>query len=100
MIFPFAPHLGAEVYEALEGTRVWEEEWPVADPALLESDTFTLVVQVNGKRRDQLEVAAGTPEAEVVALARASENVGRYVDGHEVVKEIYVPGKLVNLVIR
>ena len=100
LIFPFAPHLGAEVYEALAGRRVWEEPWPEADRALLESDTFTLVVQVNGKRRDELEVAVGTPEAEVVELARASDNVGRYIDGHDVVKEIYVPGKLVNLVIR
>ena len=72
LIFPFAPHLGAEIYEALEGRKVWEDPWPEADLALLDSDTFTLVVQVNGKRRDQLEVAAGTPEAEVVALARAA----------------------------
>ena len=99
LIFPFAPHLGAEIYEALEGRKVWEDAWPEADLALLDSDTFTLVVQVNGKRRDQLEVASGTPEAEVIALARAAENVGRFVDGHEVVKEIYVPGKLVNLVV-
>ncbi len=53
LIFPFAPHLGSEVYEAIEGERVWERPWPEADATLLESDTFALVVQVNGKRRDQ-----------------------------------------------
>ncbi len=51
LLFPFAPHLGAEVYEAVEGRRVWEDPWPEADPAMLESDTFTLVVQVNGRLR-------------------------------------------------
>jgi len=100
LIFPFAPHLGSEIYEWLTGERVWEQPWPEADPALLERDTFTLVVQVNGKRRDQIEAAAGSSEAELLELARASENVRRHLDGKEVVKEVVVPGKLVNLVVR
>jgi leucyl-tRNA synthetase len=100
LIFPFAPHLGAEVYEALEGTRVWEQPWPEPDPALLRRDTFTLVVQVNGKRRDQIEAAADAPEEELLRLARESENVRRHLDGKQVVKEVVVPGKLVNLVVR
>ena len=61
LIFLFAPHLGAEAYESLTGERVWEQPWPAADPALLERDTFTLVVQVNGKRRDQIEAASRAP---------------------------------------
>jgi leucyl-tRNA synthetase len=100
LIFPFAPHLGAEAYEALTGARVWEVAWPEPDPALLRRDTYTLVVQVNGKRRDQIEVAEGTPEAELAELARNSENVRRHLDGKEPAKEIVVPGKLVNLVVR
>jgi leucyl-tRNA synthetase len=100
LIFPFAPHLGAEVWERLNGGRVWEEPWPKADPALLASDTVTLVVQVNGKLRDRIEVAADAGEDELLAMARASENVSRHLDGKEVVKEIVVPGKLVNLVVR
>jgi leucyl-tRNA synthetase len=100
LIFPFAPHLGAEVWERLEGDRVWERPWPEADPALLRSDTVTLVVQVNGKLRDRIEAAADAPEAELLELARVSEKVGRHLDGKEVVKEIVVPGKLVNLVVR
>ncbi|HXS47718.1 MAG TPA: leucine--tRNA ligase [Solirubrobacterales bacterium] len=100
LIFPFAPHLGAEVWERLNGARVWEESWPQANPALLVSDTVTLVVQVNGKLRDRIEAAADAPESELLALARASEKVRRHLDGKEVVKEIVVPGKLVNLVVR
>ena len=69
LIFPFAPHLGAEVWERLHGGRVWEEPWPKADPALLASDTVTLVVQVNGKLRDRIEVGVDTPEDELLALS-------------------------------
>ncbi len=60
---------------------------------------MTIVVQVNGKRRDQIVAAADAPEEELLALARASENVARHLDGKQVVKEIVVPGKLVNLVV-
>jgi leucyl-tRNA synthetase len=100
LIFPFAPHLAAEVWERLHGGRVWEEPWPKADPALLASDTVTLIVQVNGKLRDRIEVGVDTPEDELLARARASENVSRHLDGKEIVKEVVVPGKLVNLVVR
>ena len=100
LIFPFAPHLGAEIWERLNGDRVWEQPWPEADPELLKSDTVTLVVQVNGKLRDRIEAGADAPREELLALARSSEKVGRFLDGKEVVKEIVVPGKLVNLVVR
>jgi leucyl-tRNA synthetase len=100
LIFPFAPHVGCEVYDALTGKRVWEQPWPGPDQSLLERDELTFVVQVNGKRRDQIVAAADTPEAELLELARRSENVARHLDGKEIVKEIVVPGKLVNLVVR
>jgi leucyl-tRNA synthetase len=100
LIFPFAPHLGAEVWERLAGGRVWEEAWPSADPELLSRDTVTLVVQVNGKLRDRIEAAADAPQSELLELARGSEKVRRHLDGREVVKEVVVPGKLVNLVVR
>ena len=80
--------------------RVWEQPWPEADPALLARETFTLVVQVNGKLRDQIEAAVGASEQELLELATASDNVRRHIDGREIVKEIVVPGKLVNLVVR
>jgi leucyl-tRNA synthetase len=100
LIFPFAPHLGAEVYEQIEGGRVWEQPWPEADPELLRSDTFTLVIQVNGKLRAQVEAAVGASEEELVRLACEQEAVRRHLDGREIVKEIVVPGRLVNLVVR
>jgi leucyl-tRNA synthetase len=100
LIFLFAPHLGAEVYEALTGERVWETPWPEADPSLLTGETITMVVQVNGRRRDQIEAAPDTPEEELLRLARESDLVQRQIDGKEVVKEIVVPGRLINLVVR
>ncbi|HEX7280303.1 MAG TPA: class I tRNA ligase family protein, partial [Solirubrobacterales bacterium] len=100
LIFPFAPHLGSEVYERLAGGRVWEQPWPEADPSLLVSDTVTLVVQVNGKLRDRIEASAEASKEELLQLARESEKVARHLDGQQIVKEIVVPGKLVNLVVR
>ena len=92
--------LAAELYENLTGRRVWQDEWPEADPEMLRSDTVTIVVQVNGKLRDRIEVADGAGEADVLELAKASENVQKFLEGFEIVKEIYVPGKLVNLAVR
>jgi leucyl-tRNA synthetase len=100
LLFPFAPHLCSEVYEWLESERVWEQPWPEADPALLERDTYMLVVQVNGKLRDRIEVPSETGEAELLELAQASENVKRHLDGKAIVKSVVVPGRLVNLVVR
>jgi leucyl-tRNA synthetase len=100
LVFPFAPHVASEVYELLTGARVWEASWPLADPALLESDTFELVCQVNGKVRDRVPAPASASREELEALARSQPNVQAHVDGHEVVKAIVVPGKLVNLVVR
>ena len=100
LIFPFAPHLGSEVFERLTGRRVWEQAWPEADPRMLVSDTVTLIVQVNGKLRDRIEAPAEAGQEQLLELARASAKVSAHLDGKEVVKEIVVPGKLVNLVVR
>jgi len=100
LIFPFAPHLGSEIFDSLEGRRVWEEPWPQPDEAYLRSDTFTLVIQINGKRRGEIEAPAGADRPDLLRLALESDVVKRHIDGREVVKEIVVPGKLVNLVVR
>jgi leucyl-tRNA synthetase len=100
LLFPFAPHLCSEIYERLEGERVWEQPWPEADPELLERDTYMLVVQVNGKLRDRIEVESDASEEQLLELARGSENVQRHLDGKAIVKEIVVPGRLVNLVVK
>jgi leucyl-tRNA synthetase len=100
LLFPFAPHLASEVYERVTGARVWEQPWPNPDEAFFERDTVKLVVQVNGKVRDSIEVAAGTAEDEIKRAALERPNVQKHLDGKQVVREVVVPGRLVNFVIR
>ena len=100
LIFPFAPHLGSEVFEMMTGRRVWEEPWPKADPALLERDEIQLVVQVNGKLIDRLAAPASASSEQLEELARASDKLSARLNGKEIVKTVVVPGKLVNFVIR
>jgi leucyl-tRNA synthetase len=100
LLFPFAPHLSAEVFERTTGARVWEAAWPEPDPALLERDVVKVVVQVNGKVRDSIEVDADIDEEELKRAALLRPKVQRHLDGHHVVREIVVPGKLVNFVVR
>jgi leucyl-tRNA synthetase len=100
LVFPFAPHLGAEVYDRLTGRRVWEEPWPAADPAMLQADTFELVLQVNGKVRDRVAAPTGAPREELERLAFSARGVRAHLDGREVAKVIVVPDKLVNIVLR
>jgi leucyl-tRNA synthetase len=99
LIQPYAPHVAEELWAVLGHGRLWEEPWPVADEALLEREMLEVVVQVNGKLRDRLHVAASTSEEELVALARSSERVRAHLDGGEPTKTIVVPGKLVNFVV-
>jgi leucyl-tRNA synthetase len=99
LIQPYAPHMAEELWERLGHERLWKQPWPEADPRLLERDTFELVIQVNGKVRDRVEVAADTPEEDLVKLAKASERVQAHLDGKEIRQTIVVPRKLVNLVV-
>jgi leucyl-tRNA synthetase len=100
LLFPFAPHVCADVYDRLTGERVWEADWPNADEQLLERDEYELVCQVNGKLRDRVQAASNASADELKDLCRAAPNVQAHLDGKQVVKEIVVPGKLVNLVVR
>ena len=100
LIFPFAPHTGAEVYELLTGDRVWEQPWPAADPELLERDVVVVAVQVNGKLRDRIEAPQDASRDQLESLARERPNVARHLDGHDVAKVVVVPGRLVNFVVR
>jgi leucyl-tRNA synthetase len=105
LLFPFAPHVASELWEALGGERLWETPWPGADEAYLVQDTVTVVVQVNGKLRDRIEAPAGLPEAELIALARERPKVAAAIEaagganGGRVVREVVVPDRLVNLVV-
>jgi leucyl-tRNA synthetase len=100
LVFPFAPHLGAEVYELVTGRRVWEEPWPDADPAMLQTETFELVCQVNGKVRDRVTAPTGTSREELEQLCLGTRGVQAHLDGRQVAKVVVVPDKLVNVVVR
>jgi leucyl-tRNA synthetase len=99
VLFPFAPHASSELWEVLGGAALYAEPWPAADPAFLERDTVTVVVQVDGKLRERLEVPVGLDQEELVARARGLPRVLAAVDGREVVREVVVPDRLVNLVL-
>ncbi len=100
LVFPFAPHLGSEVYELLSGRRVWEEPWPDADPAMLVAESFELVCQVNGKVRDRVAAPTGASREELERLCLDARGVKAHLDGHEIAKVVVVPDKLVNIVVR
>ncbi|HEY3188322.1 MAG TPA: class I tRNA ligase family protein, partial [Solirubrobacteraceae bacterium] len=98
LIQPYAPHVSEELWSRLGHSRLWEAPWPTYDEAMLQRDTVELVLQVNGKVRDRIQVPAGLPEEELVARARASEKVQSYLNGKEP-RAFVVPDKLVNLVV-
>jgi leucyl-tRNA synthetase len=98
LIQPYAPHIAEELWQRLGHEHLWREPWPQADPALLERDTFELVIQVNGRVRDRVEVPSDLSEDELVEQAKASPRVQTYLDGSEISQTIVVPRKLVNIV--
>jgi leucyl-tRNA synthetase len=100
LLAPFAPHLAEELWERLGGSySVHQQRWPQWDEASISAETVTLVIQVNGKVRDRIEVPADIDEASARALALESEAVQRHLDGRQSRRLIVVPGKLVNVVV-
>jgi leucyl-tRNA synthetase len=96
---PFAPHVAEECWSVLGGAgMVTTAKWPTPDPALLVSDTLTLPVQINGKKRAEITVAAAADKAAVEAAAREDEAVKQHLAGLTVQKIIVVPGRIVNIV--
>jgi leucyl-tRNA synthetase len=101
LLAPFAPHIAEELWQQLDGAgSVHVAEWPRFDPALIQESLLTIVVQVNGKLRSQIEVDAGESEDEIKKRAAEDEKVVHYLDGKKIAKTIYVPGKLVSFVVR
>ncbi len=99
LIQPYAPHVAEEIWSVLGEGRLWERPWPEADAPLLVEDEVEIVVQVNGKVRDRLRVAAAIDDEALLALALASEKVQAHVDGKELRKTVVVSGRLVSLVV-
>jgi leucyl-tRNA synthetase len=100
MSAPMMPHLAEECWQALgHQTVVVDTPWPKPEAALVADDSVTIAVQVNGKRRDEVTIAKGTPAKEVEALVLGLENVKRALDGKPVKKVIVVPGRIANIVV-
>ena len=100
LLNPFAPHVTEEVWSEMklgEG-MVTEQAWPKYDESKCKDDVIEIVVQVNGKVRTRLTVAADIQKDDAIALAKAEDRIAAEINGKNVVKEIYVPGKLVNIV--
>ena len=102
LLNPFAPHVTEEVWSEMklgEG-MVTEQAWPKYDESKCKDDVIEIVVQVNGKVRTRLSVAADIQKDDAIALAKAEDRIAAEINGKNVVKEIYVPGKLVNIVVK
>lgn len=102
MLAPFAPHIANEMYCQLNGDdkRLDDIEWPKYDEQYLVTSTIKIAVQVNGKLRDEVEVSVDADKEAIIEQALAQPNVVRFTDGKEIVKQIYVPGKILNLVVK
>jgi leucyl-tRNA synthetase len=101
LLHPFAPHITEEMWEQLGNDNfILLSKWPVADAELMKEDALTIVVQVNGKLRGQVEVPNPPVEDVVLAAVNGNEKVQQWLAGKQIVKTIYVPGKLVNIVVK
>lgn len=99
LLAPFTPHFSEELWEMLGHTEsVFKEGWPKYDPKALVADELKLPVQINGKVRDTLVIDAGASKEEILAQAKELPNIQRNLEGLNVIKEIYVPKKIVNIV--
>jgi leucyl-tRNA synthetase len=100
LLAPFAPHIAEELWERLGGRgSVQETPWPVYDPARLEAREVKLVFQVNGRHRGDQLVPVNLGEDEALKIARAHPKVSPYLENMVVKRVIYVPGKIINVVV-
>ena len=100
LMSPMTPHIAESIWTYQGGTGICAQApWPKADPALLVDDTVILPIQINGKRRAEISVAADMPAAEVEKIALANEDVIKFLAGQPVKKLIVVPGRIINVVV-
>src|SRR5258708_11501038 len=100
MLAPMTPNIAEELWEMLGHSKdLWTESWPAANAELAKDDEVEITVQVNGKLRGKLTVAAGVSQDEIVALAHAEPGIALHLNGKRIAKIVYVPNKLLNLVV-
>jgi leucyl-tRNA synthetase len=101
ILAPFAPHLAEELWHELKNKKsIFLEKWPSYDPKLTKDETINLVVQINGKLRDTIAVPNDISEEEAQKEALNSEKVKKWLEGQEIIKVIFVKGKLINIVVK
>src|SRR5258707_12782673 len=100
MLAPMTPNLSEELWEMLgHADGLWKSSWPTYNEDFARDDEVEIPVQVNGKVRGRLKIAAGTKEEVAVAMAQQDSAIAPHLNGKRVVKRIYVPDKLLNLVV-
>jgi len=110
LLAPLAPHLSEEIWHRLnnisinqpnqhKSASIFFEKWPKYEPKLIKEETITLVIQINGRVRDKIEVEASFSEEEAKKLTLEREKVKKWIEDKEVKKIIFVPGKLINIVV-
>ena len=100
MLSPITPHISQHLWWKLYPDElILDKSWPEADAELLQDDKLKIAVQVNGKLRSEIEIANETPEEEVKALALNNKRIIKYTEGKEIRKVIYIPGKIINIVV-
>ena len=101
LLSPIAPHITEELWHELgHNVSLLDTPWPQYDPLIAAEEQMTIVIQVNGKVRGRILVPVNEEERKIIALARQDEKASRFIAGKEVVREVYVPGKLVNIVVK
>ena len=99
LIAPLAPHFAEEIWVRLGfEDSIFRSEWPACDPDAMAEEVITMAVQVNGKLRGQLEVSPDIEESEAVAKAYADPQIAKFFDRDKVVKTIFIPKRLLNIV--
>jgi leucyl-tRNA synthetase len=101
MMAPVTPHIAEELWVEVFGKpySIHNQPWPKVDTAATKEDIITLPVQVNGKLRERIQVAAGVSEEDAKSAAIASAGAQKFIAGKDIRKVIYIPGRLVNIVV-
>jgi len=101
LLAPFIPHTAEEIWQRLgNDNSITYEQWPDYDEELAKENIISIAIQVNGKLRANIEIDANTEEGDVLQLAKENDRIDNYIGGKELIKEIYVPGRLINFVVK
>ena len=101
ILSPFAPHVGEEIWNVCGNKKsLTDEDWPIFDESLIKDDSITMAIQINGKTRGTLEVSVNISKEDFLDQAKALQSLQKYLDGKSIIKEIYIPGKICNLVVK